>query len=303
MQIIENDFSIQEESIVFIGNFDGVHRGHMSLVKSAIEIKKENKNLVTVALSFFPHSKAYFQNKNFQTIFTLEEKAIAFKRLGVDYLKICNFNKENQNLLPYDFISKYIVQQLKAKYVVVGSGFLFGRDRAGNIDVLIEICKSFNIKVISVAHLPSDNENKISSSDIREFICSGDIEKANNLLGEPYFAYGKVVSGKKLGRTIGFPTANIDVSDYKLLPPKGVYKTVTTIEGKKYNSITNVGINPTFNEEKQVIETHLFDFDEDIYNKEIIVDFFEYIRPEKKFNNIEELKNQIITDTKKVKYI
>ncbi len=299
MKIIENDFSIEENSIVFIGNFDGVHRGHTELVKKSLEIKEKDSGLVTVALSFFPHPKSYLLKEDFKTIFTLEEKAKAFQNLGVDYLKVCNFNDENRNLLPYDFVEKFLFKQLNAKYVVVGSGFNFGRDRSGNLDALKDICKSFGIEVIPVDHLPYNEDLKISSSVIRSLISKGEIEEANNLLGEPYFTFGTVVCGKQLGRTIGFPTANIDVDVQKLLPPKGVYRTETIIDDKKYKSITNVGVNPTFEATKQVIETHIFDFDNDIYGKKITVLFYEFIRPERKFSCIDELKKQIEEDTSK----
>ncbi len=295
MKIIKDNGSISENSVVFVGNFDGLHRGHKRLLQKALDIKELEKDLVVVALSFYPHPKSFFTNDIFRTIFTLEEKAQVLKTFKCDYLKICEFDENKKNLSPYDFIKKYIVSDLKAKYVIVGEGYNFGKDKMGTVEVLTEICNNFGIKVIPVPHLVDENA-KLSSTYIRQEIKNGNLKKVAEQLGHPYFTKGVVVEGKQLGRTIGFPTANITVDDEKLLPCNGVYATKTRISNKIYNSITNVGVNPTFDTNRKVIETFIFDFDENLYGKEIVVEFYDFIRKERKFKNIDKLKEQISID-------
>ncbi len=298
MQIIKENCSISKKSIVFIGNFDGVHKGHKRLLSKALEIKEIENNLVIVALSFYPHPKSFFTKNIFRTLFTLDEKALLLKSFNCDYLKICDFNESKKNLSPYDFIKKYIVEDLNAKYVIVGEGYNFGKDKSGSVATLTEICNNFGIKVIPVSHLKDEND-KLSSTTIREEVKKGNVNKVYELLGHRYFVKGNVVKGKQLGKTIGFPTANIIVNDEKLLPRNGVYATKTKVFDIEYNSITNVGVNPTFDTNRKVVETHIFDFDKIIYDKEIIVEFYDFIRPEEKFENVEKLKKQILIDVEK----
>ncbi len=298
MEILKDNDTIDKESIVFIGNFDGVHIGHKRLLNKALKIKKDNENLVVVALSFYPHPKSIFTKDIFRTIFTLEEKAFVLKNFKCDYLKICEFDEQKKNLTPYDFITKYIHNDLNAKYVIVGEGYTFGKNKSGSVEVLKDICKNYGIQVIAESHL-SDEIDKISSTHIRKYIKDGNVKKAKEQLGHPYFTSGIVVKGKQLGRTIGFPTANLLVEDEKLLPCNGVYSTKTIIGDKTYKSITNVGVNPTFNTNKKVVETHIFNYNGDLYDKEILVEFHDFVRFEKKFENIDELKKQIQIDVNK----
>ncbi|MFV0440566.1 MAG: bifunctional riboflavin kinase/FAD synthetase [Lachnospirales bacterium] len=304
MKILDNNERISENSIVLIGNFDGIHMGHQKLLKKAIDIKnKSNKPLKIVALTFYPHPRTLLKNKIVRNIFTLEEKAIAFEKLGANYLKVCDFNEENRNLSPEEFVDKFLYQQLNCRYVIVGEGFTFSKNKSGNVKVLIELSKKYDFEVVPIKHYESDVvfDDKISSTTIRDLIKNSDIKSANELLGRPFFIIGKVCSGKMLGRTIGFPTANINVSDSKILPKNGVYATKTKIRDKIYKSITNVGINPTFDVCKKVVETNLFDYDGDLYGEQIVVEFFDYIRSETKFTNIDELKKQIEIDVEIVK--
>lgn len=298
MNIIDN-FDIfgkddKKETVVTIGNFDGIHIGHKKLITT---IKKYalNENLKSVVVTFTPHPLEVVKNTSpFFYIFSEEEKNMEIEKENIDYFIKYPFTKEFSNVTPEDFIN-ILIEKLNCKVLVVGEDYCFGKNRTGNVDILKKIGEQKGIKVVKISNIVIDGE-RVSSSIIRECLLNKNIKKANLLLNKPYYILGKVVEGNKLGRTIGFPTANIIPPKNKLLPPDGVYITKTKYKGIIYDSITNIGKNPTVDNTERTIETYIFDFNQNLYNENIQVYFYDWIRSVKKFNGIEELKGQISKD-------
>lgn len=296
---ITNNFNIFEknnkkETVVTIGNFDGLHIGHKKLITTTKKYALNN-NLKSIVITFSPHPLEVIKNKNpFYYIFSEEEKALEIEKENIDFFIKCPFNKDFANITPDEFIN-ILIDKLNCKILVVGEDYCFGKNRTGNIDTLQNIGKQKGIKVVKISTIIINGE-RASSTLIREAINNKNIKKANLILNKPYYILGKVVEGNKLGRTIGFPTANIIPPKNKLLPPDGVYITKTQIDKNTYASITNIGTNPTVNNLHKTIETFIFDFNENLYDKIIKVCFYDYIRGVKKFNDLQELKAQISKD-------
>ncbi len=299
MFILLDNETLKEDTLVMLGNFDGIHRGHKALLDKAKQIKNNCKVKIAI-MTFLPHPKEYFTKEKMKTIYSNDEKIKYFEKEEVDYYKICKFDDESSRLDPEEFFYKYLVKQLNAKYIVVGEGYKFANNKSGNVKILKKLGEKYDIEVFPVNHI-IEGEDKISSTEIRVAISNGNIKYANYLLGKPFSVMGIVAEGKQIGRTIGCPTANIITSDDKLLPKNGVYHTESYYKGVLYPSITNVGINPTIGANKQVVETHIIDFDDDMYGQNIDVLFYDYIREEKKFESIQQLKEQIQQDIQIVK--
>ena len=280
---------------VTLGNFDGVHMGHRSLINLMKE-KAEEQNLKSIVFSFYPHPMFLFgtNSDSRALIMGYEEKKMMIEKMGVDAFIEYPFTKEFASLSPEEF-ARLIFEQLNCKVLVVGFNYHFGKMAKGNGDLLKEIGKEYGVEVICV---PSVNflDERVSSTRVRKALANAEIDIAGKLLTVPYFVHGEVIHGKKLGRGIGFPTMNVDADKTKLFPPNGVYATRTVIDGKFYNSVTNIGIQPTVNGTDKVVETNVFDFNEDVYGKKVTVYFFDFIRAEQKFSGIEELKNQLAKD-------
>lgn len=290
--IFDNDNKL--ETVVTIGNFDGIHIGHKKLITTTKKYAIE-EGLKSVVITFSPHPLEIIKNTSpFFYIFSEEEKDIEMKKEHIDYFIKYPFTKEFANIEPQDFVDM-LIENLNCKILIVGEDYCFGKNRAGNVDILKKIGEEKGIKVIKIANIIIDGE-RVSSSIIRDCLLNRNIKKANLLLNKPYYVFGKVVEGNRLGRTIGFPTANIIPPKNKLLPPDGVYITKTRYGNKVYDSITNIGKNPTVNNVDRTIETYIFDFNENIYNKDIEVDFYDWVRGVKKFSGIDELKGQIAKD-------
>ena len=285
-------------SVVAIGNFDGVHLGHQKLFKIAKKISKKNKANFGI-ISFKPLPYIFFNKIDFFRLNSDTQKIFYLKKNKVNYLLLIKFNKAFSNLNAIQFIKKIIFSQLKAKYVIVSKNFLFGKNRTGNIKTLKQNEKNFNYKTIVVA--PKKKAKHLySSSWIRKLINNGKIELANKMLGRKWSVVGKVIKGKQQGRLIGFPTCNISYKEY-VLPKFGVYSVNILVKEKKYKGIANLGVRPTINGKKILLETHLFGFNQNLYNKEITVEFNYFVRNEKKFKSLVHLKNQIKKDIIKVK--
>lgn len=290
--IFDNDNKL--ETVVTIGNFDGIHIGHKKLITTTKKYAIEEV-LKSVVITFSPHPLEIIKNTSpFFYIFSEEEKDIEMKKENIDYFIKYPFTKEFSNIEPQDFVDM-LIENLNCKILIVGEDYCFGKNRAGNVDILKKIGEEKGIKVIKISNIIIDGE-RVSSSIIRDCLLNRNIKKANLLLNKPYYVFGKVVEGNRLGRTIGFPTANIIPPRNKLLPPDGVYITKTRYGNKVYDSITNIGKNPTVNNVDRTIETYIFDFNENIYNKDIEVDFYDWVRSVKKFSGIDELKGQIAKD-------
>tara|TARA_Y100000287_G_scaffold175498_1_gene165296 strand:+ start:442 stop:1371 length:930 start_codon:yes stop_codon:yes gene_type:complete len=290
-------------SIILIGNFDGLHLGHQKLFKLAKKFKKKYSLKIGV-LTFEPMPKMFFNNNlnNFR-ISNENQKIDLLKNFDVDFIIIKKFDKKFSKIKSENFIKKILNLKLEAKFIFVSNNFRFGNKREGNVNQLIRNESTYNYKIIKPKPLLK-NKKVISSSLIRKFLQSGKLSKVNKFLGREWSISGKVMKGRQLGKKIGFPTANIDIKDYVLAKP-GVY----AVKVKKQNStrlikgIANLGYRPTFNQKKLLLEVHLFNFSENIYNKYLTVNFFKFIRKEKKFRNINELKKQIKIDLIKAKKI
>lgn len=296
MEYIKNtiDFHIEEDTVISLGKFDGIHRGHEKLLEYLA--KKKEQGLKTVIFTFdIPPRKQVENMECSQVLTTNEEKMQLFERHGIDYLIECPFTPELMHMEPEAFI-EMLISRLHVKSFVVGTDFCFGHNRRGNY-LLLQQCAAWYHYEVEVVDKVKEAGRDISSTFIREEIMEGRIEKANDLLGYCYFVCGKVVHGNQIGHTLNVPTANLVPQKEKLLPPFGVYVTKTTVCGKCYGGITNVGCKPTIEIHNPIgIENHLFDFGEDIYGEEIRIEFLKKVRPEMKFASLEELKQQMQRD-------
>ncbi len=282
-----------------IGNFDGVHKGHQELIKLGKDIAiKENGKFGI--LTFEPHPISYFipERKNYR-ITPLEIKKNILSELKVDNLFLIDFDSSFSEITAEDFIKKILVDKLKVSTVITGKDFVFGKDRLGNFETLTNASEQYNFRYISSDLLFIDEKAKFSSTEIRKSLHEGNIELANSHLGRNYIISGTVVGGRQEGRKLGFKTANINFEEF-VIPKFGVYSCNIKFDGDLYKAIANIGVRPTFDLNKPILEVHIFNFDRDIYKKYVEVEFIEFIREEKKFNSVEELKGQIQDDIKRV---
>ena len=284
------------KSVITIGTFDGVHIGHKKILERIIHSAQELSCESTV-LTFFPHPRMVLQDdSSVKLLNTINEKTALLEKTGIDNLIIHPFDKEFSRLTAEDFVKTILVDQLNIQKIIIGHDHRFGRNRTADINDLIEFGKEFGFDVEQIS-AQEINEIAISSTKIRNAILEGNIALANKYLGYNYFFSGEVVKGKQLGRTIGFPTANIHIKeDYKLIPKNGVYIVKSIFEKESVFGMMNIGNRPTVNGENQTIEVNFFDFDHDIYNEIITVEILEFIRDEQKFESIDALKNQIQKD-------
>jgi len=300
------NFSISKKhknSILLIGNFDGLHIGHQKLFKLAEKYKKKNKINIGV-LTFNPMPKMFFNKKlkNFK-ISNLKQKVNNFKSFKIDFVIIKKFDKKFSKINYINFIDKFLFKKLKPKYIFVSNNFRFGNKREGNVKKLKFFEEKYNFKIINPKPLKKKTKI-ISSTLIRKMISSGKINNANRFLNRNWSIDGKVKVGRKMGRKIGFPTCNIELNDYVIAKP-GVYA-VKILIGKNKNylkGIANLGYRPTFNQKKILLEVHIFNFSRNLYNKHLTIEFIDFIRKEEKFKNINQLKKQINLDLKKAKKI
>ena len=289
-------------SAAVIGNFDGVHRGHLEVLKNAKEFSSKS-NLPLSVLTFDPHPREFFSKEKTNFLLqTVLDKAEVLSKNNIDYLINLKFDDLLSELSPEQFVEKVLSESLSLKHIFVGKDFKFGKDRAGDINSL----KSFGLKYrigLSSIKLKNQDGTSISSTKIRNNLKKGKIKEANELLGRPYMISGLVIEGDKRGRQIGFPTANISLG--KLIRPAfGVYAVlIEGIENKVLRGIANIGRRPTVNDRGVLLEVNIFDFNEDIYGKKIFISLIDFIRDEKKFDGIENLKKQIVMDVKLSKSI
>jgi len=296
---IYNSFNIKKnhkDSIILIGNFDGVHLGHQKLLKLAKKHKKKYSIKIGV-LTFEPMPKMFFNNqlKNFR-ISSLEQKINLLKKYNVNFIITKKFTKQFSKTKSVNFINQILGNKLNPKFIFVSNNFRFGNKREGDVKQLIKNENLYNYKIIKPTPLKI-NKKIASSSLIRSYLQNGKLDKANKLLNRKWSIKGKVQKGKQLGKKIGFPTANIDIKDYVLACP-GVYAVRVKIQKSKnyIKGIGNLGYRPTFNEKKILLEVHLFNFSGNLYNKDLTVEFLKFIRKEKKFKNVDQLRKQIKID-------
>lgn len=296
MQYIKGttEFHIEEDTVISLGKFDGIHRGHELLMDYLLQKKALGKKVVVFTFDIPPRKTVYGEEK-VKVLTTNEEKMHLFEHMGVDYLIECPFVPEIMHMEPEDFI-KMIVEQLHVKAIVSGKDFRFGHNRRGDYKLLEDYAPVFGYEVEVVEKVKEDGSD-ISSTRIRKEVENGNIEKANHLLGYRFFVQGEIVHGRQIGRTIQVPTINVIPSEEKLLPPFGVYVTENQIGAESYFGITNVGCKPTIEGDNPVgVETHLLEFSNDVYGAFVKTEFIKRVRPEMKFPSVEALREQLMQD-------
>ncbi len=283
-----------------IGNFDGIHLGHKKIINAVKQCSRENSTHSCI-ITFDPHPQKVLGRKEIPLIFPLRQRFKILESTGIDLVICFNFNSELSRVSAEDFVKNILLDRLKIKNVVVGPGFSFGHKRKGNVDLLRSMGKTHGFNTL-VAEAVRVDDRVVSSSAIRDLIKAGEIREANRFFGYDYYIEGIVVKGEKRGRKLGFPTINLD-AEWEILPQPGVYATYVRLSDGFHESITNIGVRPTFEENKLTVETHIFDFDENLYGKEIRVNFVERLRDEKRFENVDKLVEQINYDISAVREI
>ncbi len=287
MKVLTYDETKLHNTAVALGKFQGLHRGHMLLIDKILNLAN-NEGLSSVVFTI--------NINNSKMINTREDRENILKSIGVDVHVECDFTPEFAAMKPYDFIKNVLYDSLGARYVVVGTDFCFGSKRTGTVETLLKYQEEFGYKVIPIEKL-SVNDQIVSSSLIREFITCGNMESVTEFLGRNYFIQGIINKGRMLGRTIDFPTINQYPPDDKLLPPYGAYETRVNIDGDWYKSITNIGDNPTISSHNLItVETHIIDYEGDLYGREVKVEFVRFIREQKRFKDVSELRKQLLID-------
>ncbi|WP_340153566.1 bifunctional riboflavin kinase/FAD synthetase [uncultured Marivirga sp.] len=301
--IVHNGYENLEgikNAVVTIGTFDGIHLGHQEIISRIIDLAK-SVNGETALVTFWPHPR-YVLGKNkddLKLLTTFDEKAEILEQLGLDHIVRVNFTKEFSHWTSEQFIQRIIISALHTKRLVIGYDHRFGKDREGGFDHLKQHSDQYGFQVEEISKQTIDDVG-ISSTKIRNAIEVGEVELAHDFLGRFYEINGEVVGGDKIGKTIGFPTANIQIPEsYKLVPADGAYAVITQIKGKEYKAMLNIGFRPTVNGKSKKIEANIFDFDQEIYGENIKVSFIKRLREEIKFDSKEELSNQLKKDKEK----
>ncbi|KUJ61460.1 riboflavin biosynthesis protein RibF [Flavobacteriaceae bacterium CRH] len=291
-----NDFRSTKKTILTLGTFDGVHIGHKKILERITQ-NTENGKYESLVLTFFPHPRMVLQDKSeIRLLNTISEKSKLLEETGIENLVIHPFNESFSRLTAEEFVHSILVDQFHIQKIIIGHDHRFGRNRTANIDDLIAFGAEYGFEVEQIS-AQEIQDVSVSSTKIRKALDEGNIALANDYLGYTYFLSGEVVKGKQLGRTIGFPTANIQIEeDYKKIPKNGVYIVKAIIAQKEVFGMMNIGFNPTVSGEKQTIEVHLFNFDADIYGQKIELCLLEYIREEQKFGSVDLLKEQLNHD-------
>lgn len=292
------DFIPTKKVVLTTGTFDGVHFGHQKILDKVKQISKE-KDAESVVLTFSPHPRKVIfpDDDSLRLINTLDEKIERFKNSGIDHLIIYPFTKEFSRISALEYVRDFLVNEIKVSTLIVGYDHQFGKNREGDFTYLTEVCDLYNFEVIEISAQDIKDVN-ISSTKIRKAINEGNFKLANEYLGYHFSLTGKVTEGKKIGKSIGTPTANILVEDEnKIIPNNGVYAVKVCYKKSIYKGVMNIGNNPTISEtNEKTLEVFIFDFDKTIYGENLCLDFVAKIREEKKFNSLEDLKNQIEMD-------
>jgi len=289
--------SLSRNTVIAIGNFDGVHLGHQSILQFLAK-KAEELDLASLVLTFSPHPEKILGGARIRMLQTLDQRLEGIEKFGIQTVLVVSFDEKFSNLSSQEFIQKIVVNILRAKVVIVGENFQFGKNREGDISLLNRLASRYNFQVFSIPSVTKENM-VVSSSMIRSLLQEGKIEKTNLLLGRSYEIDGKVIKGKSLGKSLGFPTANIQTENE--IVPSGVFITSVGINAKTLPSLTNIGICPTFSQQETNIESYIINFDQDLYGEKIKINFFKKIRDEMKFATPEELSSQIKKDLEAAK--
>jgi riboflavin kinase/FMN adenylyltransferase len=293
-----NNFLIHSPTILTLGTFDGVHKGHQKILKK-LNSEANKAKLKSIVLTFFPHPRIVLNPRsNLKLINTIKERSELLEKSGIDFLITHPFDKTFSELSPEKFVKNILVDKLKIKKILIGYDHKFGKNRTAGIEDLKKFGLKYDFDVIEIS-AKEQNKVTISSTKIRKSIENGDFNKAKSFLGYHFNIEGLVIKGNAIGRTIGFPTANLDVSeDYKLIPKRGVYLIFSLIENKKVFGMMNIGIKPTLNNDRETIEVNFFDWEKDLYKKLIKVYVLDFIRDEQKFTSLIKLEEQMKLDKK-----
>lgn len=293
-----------KNAVVTSGTFDGVHVGHQKILKRLREAADENGG-ETVMITYWPHPRMVLKplDNTLKLLSTFPEKANLLETYGVDHLVKIPFTKEFSQMTAEDYIRVVLHDRIKTSHIITGYDHRFGKNREGGLEDLVSFAAKYHYEVEEIPREDID-EIGVSSTKIRKALEVGDVKLANQYLGRPYTITGLVVKGKQLGRTLGFPTANISVKQgYKLIPADGIYAVKVCNKYKKRDGMLNIGHRPTVGGEHKTIEVHIFDFDDDIYNSEISLEFIDHVREEIKFDSVDKLKQQLNKDEKSVRAI
>ncbi len=286
--------------VLSLGMFDGVHFGHISIINLLKSVAQEN-NLETAILTFWPHPRKVFNpNDEIKLLNTLNEKLNLLENANLDVVFLKSFDENFRNLTGEEFVRQILVQKLNVKHIIIGHDHVFGKNKSGNFELLQKLSKELDFKVQQLDAV-KEGEFNISSTKIRNCLGNGNIIGANKMLGYHYSVSGKVIDGKKLGRTIGYPTANIEVDELKLLPKKGAYIVEVYVKNKFYKGMLSIGTNPTVNGDKLTVEVYILDFNKDIYGEEITVKFRDFLHEEIKFESLEKLIERLDEDKRLTK--
>lgn len=297
MNVYKNfsDYTSHRPLALSLGMFDGVHIGHKSIID---ELKKtgQEKDLETAILTFWPHPRFVFNpDEDLKLLNTLDEKTVLMEKYGIQNLFLKEFDAGFRNLTGEEFVRQILVDALHVKYLIIGYDHSFGKNKSGNFELLQKLSGELGFEVEQMEAI-NIHENNISSTKIRKALLTGNIREANEMLGYSYSVSGTVVHGKKIGRTIGYPTANIETDSIKLLPKKGAYIVEVFVQGKQYKGMLSVGTNPTVNGEKLTVEVYILDFEGDIYGKDITVKFRDFLHDEIKFEGMDKLIERLDED-------
>ena len=291
-----SQYDKRQNTVITIGTFDGVHIGHRKILERLINSAKTS-GLRAAVLTFFPHPRMVLQkDSGLKLLNTIEEKAAIMEKIGLDCLIVHPFTKAFSRLTATDFVRDILVNELKAKKIIIGYDHRFGRNRNANIQDLIAFG---NILDFEVEEIPAQeiDEVSVSSTKIRKALEMGDVPTANRYLGYPYMLTGTIKKGKGLGRTLSFPTANLHIAEtYKLIPKNGVYVVQSTINGEAVYGMMNIGVNPTVDGSKRSIEIHFFNFRDNLYGKQVRIEILHRLRDEKRFDSLEDLRKQLEKD-------
>ena len=286
--------------VLSLGMFDGVHFGHISIINLLKSLAQEN-NLETAILTFWPHPRKVFNpNDEIKLLNTLNEKLNLLENANLDVVFLKSFDENFRNLTGEEFVRQILVEKLNVKHIIIGHDHVFGKNKSGNFELLQKLSKELDF-VVQQLDAVKEGEFNISSTKIRNCLANGNIIGANKMLGYHYSVSGKVIDGKKLGRTIGYPTANIEVDELKLLPKKGAYIVEVYVKNKFYKGMLSIGTNPTVNGDKLTVEVYILDFNEDIYGEEITVKFRDFLHEEIKFDSLEKLIERLDEDKRLTK--
>lgn len=296
LRITKHSEYLPVQTVVTVGKFDGFHLGHRSLLAEVL--KEAEHGLAACVVSF---STPVDIERSM--IYTREEQRKLCESMGIDVLAEYSLDESMREMAAEQFVSEILCKRLRAKVIVAGEDFRFGKDRAGDVTLLQNLEETYDYRTVCIPKV-TEKTVRISSTGIRKLLAEGDVSAANEMLGRPYAVFGEVLHGKKLGRTLGFPTMNLIPPTQKLLPAYGVYVTKANVDGQWFDGITNIGLRPTVDSDKQVsVETHLFAYEGDLYGKQVEVQFLHFLRPERKFADVEALRAAMLEDLKNAKAI